>query len=46
MDNIDLLRVRPFDAMGTLVELVRAFGGRPKYEKAVAALEEALYVGP
>jgi type I restriction enzyme R subunit len=46
LDAIDLLRVRPFDALGTLVELVRAFGGRPKYEKAVAALEEALYVGP
>ena len=44
--DIELLRVRPFDQMGTLVELVRAFGGRPKYEKALAALEEALYQEP
>ena len=44
--DIELLRVRPFDQMGTLVELVRAFGGRPKYEKALAALEEALYAEP
>jgi type I restriction enzyme, R subunit len=44
--DIELLRVRPFDQMGTLVELVRAFGGRPKYEKALAALEEALYREP
>lgn len=46
LEAIELLRVRPFDTMGTLVELVRAFGGRPKYEKAVAALEEALYGEP
>ena len=44
--DIELLRVRPFDQMGTLVELVRAFGGRSKYEKALAALEEALYQEP
>ncbi len=44
--DIELLRVRPFDQMGTLVELVRAFGGRPKYEKALAALEKALYAEP
>ena len=46
LETIDLLRVHPFDKMGTLVEIVRAFGGRPSYEKAVAALEEALYGEP
>ena len=43
--DVALLRVRPFDKIGTLVEMVRAFGGRPAYEKAVAALERALYEG-
>jgi type I restriction enzyme, R subunit len=43
LDDVNLLRVRPFDKIGTLVEIVRAFGGRPAYEKAVAALERALY---
>jgi type I restriction enzyme, R subunit len=46
LDNVELLRVRPFDKLGTLVELVRAFGNRQKYEKAVADLEEALYGEP
>jgi type I restriction enzyme R subunit len=33
----------PFGALGTPVELVRAFGGTAGFAKAIAALEEALY---
>jgi type I restriction enzyme R subunit len=43
LDDVGLLRVRPFDQIGTIVELIRAFGGRPAYDKAVAGLERALY---
>jgi type I restriction enzyme R subunit len=43
--GIELLRVQPFDNIGTLVEIVRAFGGRAGYEKTVASLERALYEG-
>lgn len=43
LDDAEGLKERPFDKMGTLVELVRAFGGRAGFEKAVAALQGALY---
>jgi type I restriction enzyme R subunit len=43
LDNPELLKLRPFDRLGTLVELVRAFGGRAGFERAVAAVEAAVY---
>jgi type I restriction enzyme R subunit len=43
LDNGDDLRLPPFNAIGTSVELMRSFGGRAKFEAAIAALEEALY---
>jgi len=43
LDSDEVLRMPPFDKLGTPVELVRSFGGRPKLEAAVQALEEALY---
>ena len=45
LDNRQLLKLRPFNKLGTLVELVRAFGGPAAYDEAVAALERALYEG-
>jgi type I restriction enzyme R subunit len=41
--DADHLKRPPHAKLGTLVELVKAFGGRAKFEKAVAALEAALY---
>ncbi|HMW23010.1 MAG TPA: DEAD/DEAH box helicase family protein [Burkholderiaceae bacterium] len=38
-----VLRVQPFTDLGTPVELVRSFGGRPQYLQALAALERELY---
>ena len=38
-----MLRVQPFTDLGTPVELVRSFGGRPQYLQALAALERELY---
>jgi type I restriction enzyme R subunit len=38
-----MLRNQPFDGMGTVVELVRLFGGREGYRAVVKDLEAALY---
>lgn len=38
-----VLRNQPFDEMGTVVELVRLFGGGDRYRHPVKELEAALY---
>ncbi len=38
-----ILKVAPFDTMGTPIELLKQFGGRPGFEKAVYELQTALY---
>jgi len=38
-----ILRVAPFAAMGTPIELLNQFGGRPGFEKAVYELQTAIY---
>ena len=38
-----VLRVQPFTDLGSPVELIRSFGGRPQYLQALAALERELY---
>ncbi len=43
IENINILRVDPFSALGSPVELVNEFGGRAKYLKAVSELEEEIY---
>ena len=43
LDDLDVLRVIPFSAMGTPLELIKQFGSRPAYEKAVHELQSALY---
>jgi len=45
LDDLRILQIRPFDAMGTPVELVRRFGSRRDFERAVASLQSALYEG-
>jgi type I restriction enzyme R subunit len=44
VESVDVLKVQPFNRLGTPVELVRIFGGREKYLQAVRELETALYV--
>ncbi|AEG92337.1 EcoAI/FtnUII family type I restriction enzme subunit R [Ramlibacter tataouinensis] len=41
-----VLRVQPFTDLGSPVELIRSFGGRPQYLKALATLERELYAPP
>ena len=43
LDDVDVLRIPPFTSIGTPIELVRAFGGRPAFIHAVHALQAALY---
>jgi type I restriction enzyme R subunit len=38
-----ILRVAPFAAMGTPIELLNQFGGRPGFERAVHELQTAIY---
>jgi type I restriction enzyme R subunit len=40
-----ILQIGPFDAIGTPVELIRSFGNRRDFERAVAELQSALYQG-
>ncbi|MEZ5608188.1 MAG: type I restriction-modification enzyme R subunit C-terminal domain-containing protein, partial [Burkholderiaceae bacterium] len=43
LESEEVLKLQPFAAMGSRVELVRSFGGRPQYRSAVQALERELY---
>jgi type I restriction enzyme R subunit len=43
LDDPRILKVDPFDKMGTPMELLKQFGGRPGFEKAVHELQTALY---
>ncbi|BDG74063.1 EcoAI/FtnUII family type I restriction enzme subunit R [Roseomonas fluvialis] len=43
LDDANVLRVTPFTAMGSIVELVRAFGGKLGFEQAAQELQAALY---
>ena len=43
IESNDVLRVQPLSGLGTPVELVRAFGGRPQYLQALRTLERELY---
>jgi type I restriction enzyme R subunit len=43
LDDPRILKVAPFDAMGTPIELLKSFGGKKGFEKAVHELQSALY---
>jgi type I site-specific restriction endonuclease len=43
LDDPRILRLAPFDVMGTPVELLKTFGRRDGFEKAVRELQAALY---
>lgn len=42
-DDANVLKVTPFNAMGSVVQLINAFGGRGQFENAVHELQDALY---
>ena len=43
IEQSSILRLPPFDQLGTPVELVRAFGSKAGYEQALRGLESVLY---
>jgi type I restriction enzyme R subunit len=43
IESNEVLRVQPFSDLGSPVELIRAFGGRPQYLQALRTLERELY---
>ncbi len=43
LDDPLILRVSPFDTMGTPIELLKQFGGRHGFEQAVHEIQSALY---
>ena len=43
IESNEVLRIQPFTSLGSPVELVRSFGGRPQFLGAIRALERELY---
>jgi type I restriction enzyme R subunit len=45
LDDTNVLRIEPFSGMGSVVQLVNAFGGKEDFEQAVHEMQDALYEG-
>jgi type I restriction enzyme R subunit len=43
IESIDILKVQPFNKIGSPVEIIESFGGRENYFNAIRELEEYLY---
>ncbi|HEY5793723.1 MAG TPA: DEAD/DEAH box helicase family protein [Bosea sp. (in: a-proteobacteria)] len=43
LDDTNVLRIAPFNGMGSVVQLIKAFGGKEGFEKAVHELQDAIY---
>jgi type I restriction enzyme R subunit len=43
LDNVKILEIAPFNAMGTPIQLIREFGSRERFKTAVHELQSALY---
>jgi type I restriction enzyme R subunit len=43
LDDPNVLRIAPFTAIGTPVEIIKAFGGKDGFDRAVHELQSALY---
>ena len=43
LDNVEILKVPPFSAMGTPLQLIKEFGSRARFEDAVHEMQTALY---
>jgi type I restriction enzyme R subunit len=45
LDDPRILQIKPFDAMGTPLQLIKQFGSRADFERAVREIQSALYEG-
>lgn len=43
IESTEVLKLKPINELGTPVELIKAFGGKPQYEMAIRELEQELY---
>ena len=43
LDDLHILQIAPFDTMGTPLQLIKEFGTRAEFERAVHELQAALY---
>lgn len=43
LDDTNVLKIEPFSGMGSVVQLIKAFGGKEGFEKAVHELQDAIY---
>ena len=43
LDDANVLQIAPFTALGSAVQLIKAFGGKDGFEQAVHELQSALY---
>ena len=43
LDDANVLKITPFSTMGSVVQLINAFGGKGGFEQAVHDLQDALY---
>jgi type I restriction enzyme R subunit len=43
LESTEVLKLQPFTDLGSPVELIKSFGGRPQYLAAVQSLERELY---
>ena len=43
LDDTNVLKIAPFTSLGTPVELIKVFGGRQGFEKAVHEMQGVLY---
>jgi type I restriction enzyme R subunit len=43
LDDTNVLRIAPFSGMGSVVQLINAFGGRDAFQLAVVEMQSALY---
>ena len=44
LENIEVLKVKPFDKFGSPYEIVKKFGGKERYLRAVRELEQRIYM--
>lgn len=43
LDDANVLKIDPFNKMGSVIQLIKAFGNRQGFEKAVHELQCAIY---
>ncbi len=43
IESLDVLKLQPFDTLGSVPQIIKEFGGKPQYLAAIRELERSLY---